>query len=208
MTVLKFYLVQDGIDYDPRLLNFNPKRRMYLEGYWQSESYFKDIEETIRQDLQIKPPVDVVNLEMSKQIITKNAVAVHVRFFDEPNNSQGNNAGGDYYYRAIAKMEKHIPNAHYFVFSDRPEAACGRIPVSDERITLVNHNQGDAMAYADLWLMKQCQHFIIANSTFSWWGAWLSENKEKTIIAPGFEKREGKMSWGFSGLLPQDWIKC
>ena len=202
------YLVQDGIDYDPRLLQFKPKRLVYLEGYWQSENYFKDIEETIRREMQITPPVDAANLEISKQIGSKKTVAVHVRFFDEPDNNHGNNAGGDYYYRAIAEMERRVPDAHYFVFSDRPEAVCGRIPLPDGRITMVNHNQGDDMAYADLWLMSQCEHFIIANSTFSWWGAWLSENSEKVIIAPGFEKQEGKMSWGFSGLLPEDWIKC
>jgi hypothetical protein len=63
------------------------------------------------------------------------------------------------------------------------------------------------MAYADLWLMTQCQHFIIANSTFSWWGAWLAENPDKQVIAPGFEMRYGSMSWGFDGLLPDEWIR-
>ena len=104
-------------------------------------------------------------------------------------------------------MEKIIPGAHYFLFSDRPEDARARIPLSDQRITCVSHNHGDENAYADLWLMTLCQHFIIANSTFSWWGAWLAEYKDKQIIAPGFEMREGKAHWGFDGLLPETWIK-
>jgi len=118
-----------------------------------------------------------------------------------------NNAPGDYYARAVARMETLVPNAHYFVFSDQPVAARDRIPLPGDRVTLVAHNQGDENAYADLWLMTQCQHFIIANSTFSWWGAWLAEHAGKQVIAPGFEMQQGKMSWGFEGLLPEEWIK-
>lgn len=135
------------------------------------------------------------------------AVAVHVRFFDDPGAEGVNNASGGYYRRAILEMEQRVPEAHYYLFSDRPEEAQRIIPLPDSRTTVVDHNQGDAMAYADLWLMSQCRHFIIANSTFSWWGAWLSENKDKQIIAPGFEKRDGIMWWGFKGLLPKKWIK-
>ena len=80
-------------------------------------------------------------------------------------------------------------------------------PPPDARVTQVAHNQVDEHAYADLWLMTQCQHFIIANSTFSWWGAWLAAQQEKHVIAPGFEMRHGKTDWGFKGLLPDEWIK-
>ncbi len=201
------YLVQEGIDYDPRLLHFTPQDTVHLEGYWQSEDYFKDVEATIRQDLQIKPPTDADNLGMAVRIRNCVAVAVHVRFFDEPRTAGINNAPSDYYTRAVTEMEKRVSNAHYFIFSDRPEAARARIPLPDARVTLVAHNQGDAMAYADLWLMTQCQHFIIANSTFSWWGAWLADHPGKQIIAPGVEMRKDKMAWGFDGLLPEHWVK-
>jgi len=201
------YLLQDGIDFDPSLLQFKPRGTVYMEGYWQSEKYFKDVEGTIRQDLDIKPPTDSANLDMADQIRSSLAVALHVRFFDEPYAEGINNAPGDYYSRAIETMERLVPVAHYFIFSDQPEAARARIPLPDARVTLVSHNQGDEHAYADLWLMTLCQHFVIANSTFSWWGAWLANNPSKQVIAPGFEMREGKMWWGFDGLLPDQWIK-
>jgi hypothetical protein len=201
------YITREGVDFDPRLLQIMPHGTIYLDGCWQSEDYFKDVADFLRQDLQITPPTNAADLAMAAQIHDCTAVAVHVRFFDEPNATGINNAPGDYYSRAVETMERLAPAAHYFVFSDQPEDARARIPLPDARVTLVAHNQGDKLAYADLWLMTQCQHFIIANSTFSWWGAWLAESDRTLIIAPGFEKRKGVSFWGFNGLLPERWIK-
>lgn len=204
---VRSYIQQQGVDYDSRLLSVRPRGTVYLEGYWQSERYFKDVEATLRNDLRISAPSDAANLSMAKRICSCCAVAVHVRFFDEPREAGANNTPDDYYVRAVQRMENIAPNAHYFLFSDQPSAARHRIPLPDNRITLVAHNQGDASAYADLWLMTQCQHFIIANSTFSWWGAWLARYVGKQIIAPKFVIKAGKMWWGFDGLLPIEWIK-
>lgn len=201
------YLVQEGVDFDPRLLDIKPEGTVYCEGYWQSEDYFKDVAPALRQDLQIIAPTDTANLAMAAQIRSCTAVAVHVRFFDQPQVQGINNAPSDYYTRAVETMLRLAPDAHFFLFSDQPEKARMRISLPDEQVTLVAHNKGDGYAFADLWLMTQCQHFIIANSTFSWWGAWLAGYPAKQIIAPGFEMRQGKMWWGFKGLLPEEWIK-
>jgi hypothetical protein len=201
------YIQQEGMDFDARILGIKPKGSVYLEGYWQSEGYFKDIEPVLRDDLRIKPPTDARNLEMSSRIRACMAVAVHVRFFDLPGETGVTNAPGDYYERAVGELEKQVPSAHYFVFSDQPELARSRIPLPDDRVTCVSHNRGDELAYADLWLMTQCQHFIIANSTFSWWGAWLSTSPAKRVIAPGYTRLEGKAWWGFAGLLPERWLR-
>lgn len=201
------YIQWERIDFDPRLLAVKPYGTVYLEGFWQSEQYFKDVESMIREELSIIPPKDEINRTTAERMRSCLAVAVHVRFFDAPQELGVNNAPGDYYARAIARMECLAPDAHYFVFSDQPAAARDQIPLPMDRITLVSHNQGDENAFADLWLMTQCQHFILANSTFSWWGAWLAGRAGKQVIAPGFEMREGKMWWGFEGLLPAEWIK-
>lgn len=210
------YVVQEGIDFDSRLLVFKPQGTVYLEGYWQSEEYFKDIDAQIRADLHIQSPIDVVNQQMAERIRGENAVAVHVRFFSAPApsaNKQGGinyNITSDYYRRAIEVIEERVTNAHYYVFSDQPHAARAIIPLAEERVTFVEHNHGDEMAYADLWLMKHCRYFIIANSTMSWWGAWLSDFQEKIVIAPelrlGNNSIQSITAWGFKGLIPKTWI--
>ncbi|MES9902114.1 MAG: alpha-1,2-fucosyltransferase [Sedimenticola sp.] len=202
------YIQPDGIDFDPRLLEFKPHGTVYLEGYWQSEKYFKDIEDIIRDDLRIIPPANLENISLAKKINNSVAIAVHVRFFnslDDP--TYNNNASIDYYSRAIKKIESLVSNAHYFIFSDRPDLVRDWLDINSNQVTYIAHNKSDENAYADLWLMTQCKHFIIANSTFSWWGAWLSDNKDKVVIAPGFEVREGVSYWGFEGLIPENWIK-
>jgi hypothetical protein len=202
------YLVQEGVGFDSRLLDLRPVMQLYLEGYWQSEGYFKDMEEQIRQDLRIIPPTNAENLACAEAIRRRPAVAVHVRFFDEPVSTvstNSNNAPGDYYSRAVQVIESQVSGAHYYIFSDRPEAARSRIPLPDDRITLVQHNQGDENAYADLWLMTQCQHFIIANSTFSWWGAWLCRSEQKKVITPIFKKSTGAGAWNFLNQIPSSW---
>jgi len=198
------YIMQEGIDFDPRLLHLKPQGTVYLEGYWQSEDYFKDVASTLRQELQIKPPTDAANLSMAAQIRGCMAVAVHVRFFDQPQAPGINNAPGDYYTRSVEAMESLAPASHYFIFSDQPEAARARIHLPDARVTLVAHNQGDEHAYADLWLMTLCRHFIIANSSFSWWGAWLAEHAETLVLSPGSVKGV-VTAWGFPGNLPSRW---
>ncbi len=204
------YIQQEGVGFDQRLLHIRPRGTIYLDGYWQSENYFSDVEPAIRADLKMAPPNDTANMEMVMRIRNSLAVAVHVRFFDAPGRCGINNASSDYYARAVAKMEMLVPDSHFFVFSDHPEAARAQIPLPDARITCVLHNQGDSNACADLWLMTQCQHFIIANSTFSWWAAWLAENMRKRVIAPGYKTRSSSASltsWGFEGLLPNTWIQ-
>lgn len=201
------YVEQEGIDFDPRLLTFKVEGTIYLDGLWQSEGYFKDVEEIIRQDLQITPPDDLQNQEMAAKIDSCNAVAIHVRWFNGPHDQTPNhNIGHDYYKRAVKEIMDKLLNPHFFVFSDNPEAARNMLPLTNEMITCVDHNQHDDNACADLWLMTLCKHFIIANSTFSWWGAWLADDKSKIVITPKIELT-GVTAWGFRGIIPDTWTQ-
>jgi hypothetical protein len=135
-------------------------------------------------------------------------VALHVRWFDAPGNTAMHNVSDDYYQRAIALIEKKIKSPRYFLFSDNPEAARAKIVLPEGRLTCVSHNRGDENAYADLWLMTQCQHFITANSTFSWWGAWLGGEKERNVVCPSMKLTCGTITlWGFQGQIPDSWQK-
>ena len=200
------YVEQERIDFDPRLLDLKVKGTVYLDGYWQSEGYFKDVERTIRQDLKIEPPKGSFNCRVADEIRGCNSVAIHCRWFDQPGKSGVHNAPADYYHRAIDEIERRIDCPRYFVFSDDPLAACFMLGLSAEWVTTVYHNRGDENAWVDLWLMSQCSHFIIANSTFSWWGAWLGQEDTTVVVAPGF-RVWGITSWGFDGLLQARWIQ-
>jgi hypothetical protein len=201
-----FYIEQKDMIFNDNLLNLQLKGNIYLDGYWQSEDYFKDIETVIRNDLKIIPPKDSINQNIVLNIKKLHSVAIHVRWFDDPGNIELHNIKVDYYNRAIEIIEHMVDNAHYFIFSDDPDAAKSKLILPENRYTYISHNKGDENAYADLWLMSKCHYFITANSTFSWWAAWLSDFENKIVLTPDFTV-QGKTAWGFVGLIPKEWIK-
>jgi hypothetical protein len=206
----KTYYVQNGVDFDNRLLNITPRKYLYTEGYWQSEAYFKDFESIIRTELKIIPPKDQTNLDLASKIVNHESVSIHFRYFDNANQSnKNNNISINYYLKAISFIEDINPNVHYFIFSDDPIAVYNLLSIPEDKVTYVSNNIGDENAFADLWLMSLCKHFIIANSTFSWWGAWLSNNHNKIVISPKANLNLDKnvTAWGFEGLIPSSWIQ-
>ncbi|MBU3596006.1 alpha-1,2-fucosyltransferase [Polynucleobacter sp. 86C-FISCH] len=201
------YIYQEYEDFDSRILDIKIIKYAYIDGLWQSEDYFKDVEDVIRQDLRIKQPIDIENLSMAAKIENCNSVALHVRWFNNGyEDLDSSNLSMEYYNSAIEKINTLINNPHFFIFSDKPFDASLMLNLSHDKFTLVTHNSQESMAYADLWLMSLCKYFIIANSTFSWWGAWLGNFKSKIVIAPSLNIT-GVGSWGFKGLIPKDWIK-
>lgn len=203
------YLEQELSDFDSRLLDLRIRSNVYIDGLWQSESYFADIAETLRLDLIIEPPHDRNNQDMAARLANcSNAVALHVRWFDPPTKGDSqNNVSIDYYKRALEYISSHVVTPQFFLFSDNATMAAAQLSLPDGRYTVVSHNAGDELAHADLWLMSQCQHFIIANSTFSWWGAWLGEKKDSMVIAPDPDRFNSDSSWRADKLLPNRWRK-
>jgi hypothetical protein len=198
------YIYQNDSDLCEDLLIYKVDRKVYLEGYWQSEKYFLDSEEIIREELSVIPPTDKTNIEVASNILKTDSVALHFRYFENETEDNEYNLDNNYYDKAIESMEKGKSNLHYYIFSDKPDQAAKFMKSNQHQFTLIDHNHGDNNAYADLWLMSLCDHFIIANSTFSWWGAWLSNNKNKRVYAPDI-KLTGITSWGFEGLIPDNW---
>ncbi|MDA8130459.1 MAG: alpha-1,2-fucosyltransferase [Elusimicrobia bacterium] len=194
------YLEQEGLEFDPRLLALKVKDTVYLDGYWHSENYFKDREREIREDLRMSPPADAANLRVEAEIRSRASVALHVRLFEATGSAGASDAPADYYRRAVDYMDAKAGRPHYFLFSDMPEEARSRIGLPGDRLTVVSHNRAGDAACADLWLMGRCSHFITANSTFSWWGAWLSDSPGKIVVAPaaGFANDDA---------VPGTWVK-
>lgn len=200
------YIEQEGLDFDGRLLSVKVKGTVYIDGLWQSEGYFKDVEDVIRKDLRIIPPTDYPNVSMAEQILSCNSIAMHVRWFDLPSFESTHNASITYYQKAIDQMKKRLKQPRFFLFSDDPVEAQKKLQIQGVSITNVCQNSSEGDAFKDFWLMTLCKHFITANSTFSWWGAWLSENPEKIVVTPNLFLN-GKTAWGFKGLVPRKWVR-
>ncbi len=200
------YIEESASAFDKRLFDLRVARKIYLKGYWQSEKYFKDIETELREDLRFREEHDAANIELAKKICDTEAVCVHVRRLLgvrnhedplDPSHTKSNFVCDEYYKHAIDRILSKVDRPHVFVFSDYPSWAKENIKV-DCPVTFVTNNDG-TKDYEDMWLMSQCKHFIIANSTFSWWGAWLGGYAEKKVIVP---------SSGFANsvdMLPAEW---
>ncbi|MFL5753382.1 MAG: alpha-1,2-fucosyltransferase [Bacteroidia bacterium] len=180
----KLYIAERGHAFHKEFMSY--PENTYLDGFWQSELYFKLAEDTIRKDLQFKTPAQGLNAEYLQKIKNTNSVSLHVRRADYISDSATNTYHGtcsiDYYKQAVELIGEKNPDLVLYVFSDD-------IPWCMENLRLefphhyISHNSGKN-SFEDLRLMSNCRHHIIANSSFSWWGAWLDGNKDKTVIAP------------------------
>lgn len=178
----------------------------YLTGYWQSEKYFSKVAEQIREDFSFRLPLENQNVELAAQINQVNAVSLHVRRGDYVNNPQTKvtyeHCSLDYYRAAIRHIAERVQNPNFFVFSDDIAWVKDNLKI-DFPCIYVDHNQG-AESYNDMRLMSMCQHHIIANSTFSWWGAWLNPSVDKVVVAPKmWFANETKTQ----DLIPQCWVR-
>lgn len=177
------YVKEQVIDFIPEILTLSDN--VYLDGYWQSEKYFTDIKDIIKQEFTFKKKLDRVNASFIDEISTCESVCVHIRRGDYISNPSVNQTHGflglDYYHEGIEIMMQELESPHFFVFSDDIEWAEQHLKV-DAPIHFIKHNGSNS--YEDLRLMSRCKHHIIANSSFSWWGAWLGEKEEQIVIAP------------------------
>lgn len=171
--------------FDPMMLTLPDN--VYLFGLWQTERYFVDCADVIRADFQLKDAPTGRNAELiAKMKEAKEAVSLHVRRGDYVTNPHSNRSHGvcglDYYQRAIEHMTQKLSSSRFFVFSDDIAWARENLRLPSPG-TFIDHN-GPENGVEDVRLMSHCEHHIIANSSFSWWGAWLNPNKDKIVCVP------------------------
>jgi Glycosyl transferase family 11 len=180
---------------------------VYLDGYWQCERYFSGIAGVLRREFTAQAPLDGENAAIAAGIDAVNAVSLHVRRGDYVSNPTTNRVHGtcspDYYRRAIDYVAGRTAAPHIFVFSDDPQWGRANLRFAVP-MTFVDANPPDH-GYRDMQLMARCRHHIIANSSFSWWGAWLNPSPDKTVIAPQQWFSASKNDT--SDLIPPDWVR-
>lgn len=182
---------------------------LYLDGYWQSERYFSAIRAQLLQEITLKSDWGAGNQDMFGQIQTAgpSAVSLHVRRGDYVTNAHTASYHGvcslDYYRAAVAYIAERVVAPHFFIFSDDHDWVRENLQTGFPS-TFVSVNSADNGIY-DMMLMKSCRHHIIANSSFSWWGAWLNPSTEKLVVAPQQWFKEADKDT--SDLIPSGWVR-
>ncbi len=168
-------------------LSLDPRRDYYLNGYWQSEKYFRDAADILRREFRLKDEAEGVNAEMLARIRDHLSVSLHVRrgdYVQKPATQAFHGSCSLEYYRAAADRIAGWAGGRptFFAFSDDPDWVEANLKLSYP-LVLVRHNPPQ-VAHEDLRLMSACQHHVTANSSFSWWGAWLGDHPAKRVVCP------------------------
>jgi hypothetical protein len=207
-TVFNYYrdIDQDQTDIfntGPFKFRYSPKvyqtgNIAYFDGYWQANQYVDSVAERLGEELTFQEPSTDEDRRILSQITQSDSVSIHLRRGDYTANNM--TLSLDYYTEAIEKIQSQIEKPSFYIFSDDVEWVENELEI-DRDTTYVNHNNAET-CYEDLRLMSECDHNIIANSTFSWWGAWLNQNEDKTVIAPQIwlGRQTGEVD-----ILPRSW---
>ena len=177
-------------------------------GYWQSEKYFVDFADHIRSDfIPYNGSISDEGLHLCREMMNTMSVAVHIRRGDYITVPAFAKVHGvlpmEYYFRAINYIREKVDEAYFYIFSD--DIKWCRDSFKDiKNVRIVEHSVA-TRDHEDLWLMSQCKHNIIANSSYSWWGAWINENPNKVVISP--ERWFLEPPFNTKDLIPESWIK-
>lgn len=201
----KSYYLERSFSFDAGFLGNAPP--VYLDGYWQSCKYFELCASQIREEFTFSGPLVGRNFELAEQMAQVNSVSIHIRRGDYVANSATSKVlgfvGVEYYREAMRRICNEVNAPWFFVFSDDLAWAKSNLGLV-ENVTFVDHNRG-AFSCDDMRMMSLCRHHIIANSSFSWWAAWLNSDPGKIVIAP--RRWFSRVSMDARDLLPGGWIK-
>jgi hypothetical protein len=193
--------------FDPAV--FNLRGNVYLDGHWQTERYFKDYKDAIHSDFTFRPRLEGATAALAERTkSTPNAVSLFIRRKETLTNPILKKmyyvATPEFYAQAIAIMKKKIgKKAVFFISSDEIDWCRENFKIDAEHIFVGDEHNGPECANA-LHLMSLCKHFIMPNSSFSWWAAWLSENSDKVVIAP--KRWSTDITLDMRDILPPSWI--
>jgi hypothetical protein len=197
-------LVETNMRYDP-YLEFSVKNNDVLQGYWQSEHYFSNVYDELRQRAFV--PFKPFSHALEQEISEVNSVAVHVRRGDyliEPHKSfHGNLEWASYYKPAMDKLRALTTRPMFYIFTDDPEWVRTNwyTDFSLGEQTIVPQGRESE----DIFLMSRCKHAVIANSSFSWWGAWLGDTEYRVVIAPRQWFQDSNTD--YSTIVPERWFR-
>ncbi len=199
------YVAESGQLYQTTFKQFG--QNTYLEGFWQSEKYFKDIEKQLLKDFRFKDQGNAENEKWRTKIKASESVALHIRRGDYISNEAALQHHGalatTYYLNALNFIKSKYHSIEIFIFSDDLDWCKANI-VSEDIKHFVDCNQKENF-HLDLLLMSECKHNVIANSSFSWWAAWLNNNENKVVIAP--KKWFADTSINTKDIIPNSWIQ-
>lgn len=192
----------------PKIKELFKKKDIYLDGYWASEYYFSDYSTEIRDIFTLKDEIiSEIDSGLIAEIMSLASVSIHVRRGDYVHNKFFHNLGLDYFYKAVEYIKRVVKNPVFFVFSDDLKWVKENFGLDTKNVNYIDNNYDGCI---DLYLMSLCKHNIIANSTFSWWGAYLNKNKYKVVIAPliWYDNYNAQKYYSDnSKLIPRTWLK-
>jgi hypothetical protein len=198
-----FLCREKGFSFDPAVLDF--KNFTVMAGLWQSDRYFRDIRDVLMEELQLREALPSKDVSLGEQARGCDSVSIHVRRGDYEASKELSRVHGlcspGYYQEAFSIIARAVRSPVAFVFADDADWARENIRL-DAPTHFVAHN-GTSNAHRDLWLMTQCRHNVIANSTFSWWGAWLGSPRDRIVVAPKRWFADGPPS---PDIIPGGWI--
>ncbi|WP_304067731.1 alpha-1,2-fucosyltransferase [Pedobacter glucosidilyticus] len=196
-----YYQEQQEFFFDTDI--FKDVKKKYYWGYWQNPLYFSDVEDELRKDFTFRKSLDTTNEKRLIQMRTHESIAVHIRRGDYIGHELlGNICNLNYYQQAINYIKEHVQQPIFYFFSDDIEWCKSNF--KNIEAVFIDGNTG-VNNYIDMQLMSNCKHQIIANSSFSWWSAWLNTNPNKMVIGP--KKWIHKNDEKEIGILPSNWIK-
>ena len=202
----KFHIVNETYNFfEKEILDLSGD--VYINGYWQSEKYFLNIKSLIIDEFQVHAPLAGKNKDMAHRIQNTESVSIHIRRGDYVSNPVFSSVIGicslDYYKKAIDFFNASLRLPLYYIFSDDIEWARANLK-KENTFIYVDHNN-ETNCSEDLRLMSLCKHNIIANSSFSWWGAFLNQNIKKKVVAPKIWFKDPSLS--NKDMIPESWIR-